>query len=89
MVGAHPRSTADMKELRKYLRMARRRVTKSANNLPDQDAYAMPYSMLADLAEDLDSFLVEIQAAMKEAESFTKKDPQQPRNRAKKWCTKP
>lgn len=78
-----------MKELRKYLKMARRRVTKEAAALPDQDAYATVYSIMSDLAREMDLFFQDIDPALKAAKSAVKKNPKQPTNRAKRWCTKP
>ena len=78
-----------MKELRKYLKQARAQVRKEAAALPDQDAYATPYSMLSDLAKEIDLFTKEIAQAMKDSKSFAKNNPQLGANRAKKWCAKP
>jgi len=78
-----------MKDLRKTLKRARKLIKQKARGLPDQDAYATVYSLLADVAEEIDFFLKEIDRAAREAKAEVKKNPKQGTNRAKKWCRKP
>lgn len=77
-----------MDKLRQSLKLARKHIKKVAADLPDEDAYASPYSLLADVAEAIDIFLVEISPALKEASKLAKTSDFKP-NRAKKWCRKP
>jgi hypothetical protein len=78
-----------MQNLKKALKKARTQVKKLAESLPDQDAYATPYSILADMAEDIDKCLKEIGPALKESKKIAKEGSGQFPNRAVRWCIKP
>lgn len=57
-----------------------------AKSLPDQDAYAEAYSTLVDMVNSLNAGLKDLKPALKRAKADLKKEPEQMKNRAKKWC---
>lgn len=75
--------------LKKTIKQARQHIRKAAKELPNSDAYARPYSILADLAEAIDTEMKELSPALKEADKLYKKNPDQGVNRARNWCRKP
>lgn len=75
--------------LKKTIKLARKHIRKAAKELPNSDAYARPYSILADLAEAIDTEMKELEPALKEAHRIYKKNPDQGTNRATIWCRKP
>ena len=77
-----------MKELRDTIKKARKIIKKMAADLPDNDAYATPYSLLSDLATHIDRYMKELGPALTEAKKLEKKYESAP-NRAKRWCAKP
>ena len=84
MSGAPRLSTVDpiLKELKKSKRELRR----LANALPDEDAYATPYSILSDMIRHIEEFIDELKPSIKDAKEHRKEFPEQFPNRAKKWC---
>lgn len=79
----------NMKRLKQSLKIAKKHLKRVAKELPDNDAYAYLYSLLADIAEAIDIGAKQFGMACKEAKIECKNNPHQPLNRAKKWCRKP
>lgn len=68
------------------MRHCRKLLIKQAKALPNEDAYATPYSILIDMANGLGECIKELKPAIKEAKAYRKQNPDQFPNRAKKWC---
>jgi hypothetical protein len=77
-------STADF--IIRGLKKSRSQLVKFANSLPNEDAYATPYSILVDGINHIDALIKELKPSIKEAKAFRKENPDQFPNRAKKWC---
>lgn len=71
----------------KNLKRSRKELVRLANALPDEDAYATPYSILSDSINHIDELIKELKASIKEAKEYRKQNPHQFPNRAKKWCS--
>lgn len=84
MAGAPRLSTADL--LIKNLKRVRKELVRFANSLPDEDAYATPYSVCADGVNDLGKLIEELKPSLKDAKEHRKLHPHQFPNRARKWC---
>jgi len=84
MVGVPRLSTADI--IIKGLKKSRCQLVKFADSIPDEDAYATPYSILIDGINHIDTLIKEIKSSLKEAKEYRKQNPDQFPNRAKKWC---
>ncbi len=77
-------STAD--QIIKGLKKSRKELVRLADALPDEDAYAMPYSVLIDGINHIDELIKELKPSLKEATLERKQNPNQFPNRARKWC---
>jgi hypothetical protein len=84
MAGALRLSTVD--ELLKDLKKSRKKLRQLAEALPDEDAYATPYSVLIDGVNHISDLIKELKPAIKEAKQYRKENPNQFPNRARKWC---
>lgn len=84
MAGVPHLSTVD--QVIKGLKKSRRELIRLANSLPDEDAFAMPHSILIDGINDIGSLIKELKPALKEAKEYRKQNPHQFPNRARKWC---
>lgn len=71
----------------KRLKKSRRELYRLADALPDEDAYATPYSVLVDGINHIDELIKELKPSLKEAKEYRKQNPDQPLNRARGWCT--
>lgn len=69
--------------------VARKHLKRVAKELPNQDAYATVYSILSDLASAIDVGMKELGPASREVKKTLKENPEQSKNRAKKWCRTP
>lgn len=70
----------------KELRKSRKEMIRLANALPDEDAYATPYSVVVDGINQLDQLIDELKPSIKDAEEYRKQNPNQSINRARRWC---
>jgi len=70
----------------KGLKKSRKELCQLASALPDEDAYATPYSILIDGINAIDELIKSIKPSLKEAKAYRKQNPDQFPNRAKKWC---
>ncbi len=70
----------------KGLKRSRRELYHLLDALPNEDAYATPYSVIVDVINSLDTFIEEIKPAIKDAKEHRKQFPDQFPNRARKWC---
>lgn len=70
----------------KGLRKSKRELRQLLNSIPDEDAYATPYSVIVDGINAIDELIKETKPALKEAKQYRKENPDQFPNRAKKWC---
>jgi hypothetical protein len=77
-------STVDM--LLKGLKKSKKELCRLAKALPDEDAYATPYSVLVDGINNINSLINELKPALKDAKEHRKQFPEQFPNRARKWC---
>ena len=68
------------------LKKSKRELRQLLNSIPDEDAYATPYSVIVDGINAIDELIKETKPALKEAKEYRKKNPDQFPNRAKKWC---
>lgn len=68
------------------VRHCKKMLTKYVNNLPDQDAYATAHSILIDIINSMNEFLKDFKPSLVEARKEVKRNPDQPLNRARKWC---
>lgn len=84
MAGAPRLSTADL--IIKNMKRVRKELVRFANSLPDEDAYATPYSVCVDGINDLGKLIEELKPALKDAKEHRKQNPHQFPNRARKWC---
>ena len=84
MAGAPRLSTADL--LIKNLKRVRRELMRFANAIPNEDAYATPYSVCVDGINDINTLIKELKPTLKEAKEYRKQNPNQFPNRARKWC---
>ena len=84
MAGVPRLSTAD--QFIKDLKKIRKDLVKFANALPDEDAFATPYSILSDHVRSIDEFIRELKPSIKDAKEHRKEFPEQFPNRARKWC---
>ncbi len=84
MAGALRLSTVDT--VIKGLKKSRRELRQLLNSIPDENAYATPYSVIVDGINAIDELIKETKPALKEAKEYRKKNPDQFPNRAKKWC---
>lgn len=77
-------STVDavLKELKK----SKRELHRLLKALPNEDAYATPYSVIADGINSIDELIKEIKPSLKDAKEHRKQYPDQFPNRARKWC---
>jgi hypothetical protein len=87
MAGVVPVSVAKMKptairDLTRSLRQARADLIQTAKSLPDQDAFAMVYTIMMDAAENLQITVKELPEAMQGAHQFLKSNPDQIPNHA-------
>lgn len=85
MAGQPLLSTAEA--ILKGLKKSKKELCKLADALPDEDAYAMPYSVLIDGINHIDELIKELKPAIREARQYRKENPEQFPNRARKWCT--
>lgn len=70
----------------KGLKKSKRQLHQLLNMLPDEDAYATPYSNIVDGINNIDNLIKELKPSLKEAKKYRKQNPDQFPNRAKKWC---
>jgi hypothetical protein len=84
MAGVPRLSTVDL--TLKGLKKSRKELVRLANALPDEDAYATPYSILMDGINHIDDLIRELKPSIKEANEYRKQNPDQFPNRARKWC---
>jgi len=84
MAGALHLSTVDV--IIKGLKKSKRELRQLLNTIPDEDAYATPYSIIVDGINELDNLINEIKPSIKDAKEHRKQNPDQFPNRAKKWC---
>ena len=84
MAGAPRLSTAD--ELLKELKRVNDKLIEYAADFPDEDCYATAYSIIADVTRHIDECIKELKPYIKEANQDRKKNPDQYRNRARRWC---
>ena len=84
MAGAPRLSTVDM--ILKGLKKSAKELSRLADALPDEDAYATPYSVLVDGINGINSLINELKPALKDAKEHRKLHPDQFPNRARKWC---
>lgn len=73
-------------QILKGLKKSRRELVRLANALPDEDAYATPYSVLMDSINHIDELIKELKPSIKEAQEHRKQNPHQFPNRARNWC---
>lgn len=76
----------DIELIFKGLKKSRRELVRLAKDIPDEDAFATPYSILIDGINHIDELLSELKPAMKEAKEYQKQNLHQAPNRAKRWC---
>lgn len=84
MAGALRLSTVDA--VIKKLKQSKRELRQILNSIPDEDAYATPYSVIVDGINAIDDLIKEVKPALKEAKEYRKQNPEQFPNRARKWC---
>jgi hypothetical protein len=84
MVGAPRLSTADL--ILKELKRVRKQLKQFANSLPNEDAYATPYSVCIDGINSLGELIKDLKPSLKDAKEHRKQFPEQFPNRARKWC---
>jgi hypothetical protein len=84
MNGALRLSTVDI--TLKGLKKSKRELHRLLKALPDEDAYATPYSVIADGINAIDELIKEIKPSLKDAKEHRKQYPDQFPNRARKWC---
>lgn len=84
MSGAPRLSTVDA--VIKGLKKSRREMHQLLKSIPDEDAYATPYSVIVDGINAIDELIKEIKPSIKEAKEYRKQNPNQSLNRARKWC---
>ncbi len=84
MSGAPRLSTVDA--VIKGLKKSRREMHQLLKSIPDEDAYATPYSVIVDGINAIDELIKEVKPALKEAIVYRKQNPEQSQNRARKWC---
>lgn len=84
MAGKLLLSTVD--QIFKRLKRSRKELVKLAKELPDEDAFATPYSVLIDGINGIDELLRDLKPALKDAKQYRKQNPEQFPNRAKNWC---
>jgi hypothetical protein len=84
MAGAPRLSTVD--SLLKELKKSRRELIRLAKALPDEDVYAMVYAILIGGVNSIDNVIQELKPSIVEANMERKNSPDQPANRARKWC---
>ena len=78
-----------MEILKQSLQQAREQIKRVAQDLPDQDAYAIVYSILSDLATTIDVNVAYLDIHYPEAQAEVIKNPEQLINHAKIWCKAP
>ncbi len=84
-MGGVPRlSTVD--SLVKELKRVRKQLKQFANSLPNEDAFATPYSVAIDGINSLTQLVDELKPSLKDAKEHRKQFPDQFPNRARKWC---
>ena len=69
------------------LKKSRKELVQLAESLPDEDAYATPYSVLSDAVKNIDEIMRDLKPSIKDAKEFRKQHPEQFPNRARKWCS--
>lgn len=77
---------SDVDLILKGLKKSRKELCRLADSLPDEDAYATPYSVLSDAINNIDELLQELKPSIKEAKEYRKQNPEQFPNRARNWC---
>lgn len=77
---------SNVDQIIKELKKSRKQLVKLADALPDEDAYATPYSVLIDGVNHIDELIKELKPSIKEAVEYRKQNPDQFPNRARKWC---
>lgn len=70
----------------KGLKKSKRELRQILRTIPDEDAYATPYSVIVDGINAIDELIKEIKPSIKEAKEYRKQNPNQSLNRARKWC---
>ncbi len=75
-----------MKLLLKSLREAKKELSRVAKAMPDKDAYAIPYCILNEMFEAIETGMKEIEPAVKQAKYEAKQNKSDLENRAKGWC---
>jgi hypothetical protein len=70
----------------KGLKKSKKELSRLADALPDEDAYATPYSVVVDGINAIDELIRELKPAIKDAREYRKQHPEQFPNRARKWC---
>lgn len=70
----------------KGLKKSKQELRQILKTIPDEDAYATPYSVIVDGINAIDELIKEIKPSIKEAKEYRKQNPKQFPNRARKWC---
>lgn len=70
----------------KGLKKSKRELRQLLKSIPDEDAYATPYSIIVDGINAIDELINDVKPSIKEAKEYRKQNPDQFPNRAKKWC---
>lgn len=68
------------------LKKARKQLVGLGKAMPDKDAYAMAYAVVADMVEEIDECLKLLGPAIEEAKADEEQNKLQLPNRAKTWC---
>lgn len=84
MAGVPRLSTVD--HIIKSLKKTRGELVRFAKTLPNEDAYATPYSVLSDGVKHLDDLIDNLKDSIRDANQYRKENPEQFPNRARKWC---
>lgn len=84
MAGAPRLSTVDA--VIKGLKKSRRELHRLLKSIPDEDAFATPYSVIVDGINAIDELIKEVKPTFKEAKEYRKQNTEQSSNRARKWC---
>ena len=80
---------ANLDGLKLCLETAHRLIRRMAQELPDQDAYSIVYTVLVDLNKAIDASVVSLNVYLPQAEAEVNNNPEQLPNRAKVWCKAP
>lgn len=79
----------NMEILKQSLQQAREQIKRVAQDLPDQDAYAIVYTVLVDLAKTIDTSVASLDIHYPQAQVDAHNNHEQLPNRAKVWLKSP